>query len=198
MDSLTYQRTLLLMRHAKAEQVPGKRDQERELSPRGRKDARAVGEWLRDAGVNSVSDATPDPQAAVPQAAVLPSGVIDLVLCSTSQRTRQTLEWVCAGGVSVKDTRYDDRIYDAGATALMDVLLEVPDAVNIVLMIGHAPGVPMLAAVLAQGGDTWADAGERLRQGFPTSGTAVFGLRGGWSSLATDGAHLRELVVPRG
>lgn len=192
MGSLTSQRTLLLLRHAKAEQGPGMLDHDRELTPRGRKDARAVGEWLRDAGQIG-SEAT-----LAPQSAVLPSGAIDLVLCSTSRRTRQTLDEVRAGGVSVKETRFDERIYTAGATGLLDVLLEVPDAVKTVLMIGHGPGVPMLAAALAREDDTSADASERLAESFPTAGTAVFGLEAGWSSLAPDTAYLREFVVPRG
>src|SRR5665647_1584015 len=42
MTKPTIERTLLLLRHAKAEQAPGKPDHERKLAPRGRKDARAV------------------------------------------------------------------------------------------------------------------------------------------------------------
>ena len=178
----TTERTLMLLRHAKAEQVQGKPDHDRELAPRGRKDARAVGEWLRDA----------------PQTLVIPSGVIDLVLCSTSERTRQTLDGVCAGGASFKDTRFDERIYDAGATGLLDVLREVPDSVNSVLMIGHGPGVPVLATALARKGAGLSEANDRLSRGFPTSGMAVLGFEGRWAALARETADLRDFVVSRG
>src|SRR5665811_2327735 len=159
MTKPTIERTLLLLRHAKAEQAPGKPDHDRKLAPRGRKDARAVGEWLRDAA----------------HAGGLPSSVVDLTLCSTSERTRQTLDAVCAGGASIKEARFDTRIYDGSAASLMDVLREVPDSVSTVLMIGHAPGIPVLATALARDGDGSTDAAERLSQGFPTCALAVLG-----------------------
>ena len=177
MSPVTAQRTLLLLRHAKAEHVQGKLDHDRELASRGRRDAHAVGEWLCDTS-----------QAVVP----------DLVLCSTSERTCQTLDEVCAGGASVKDTRFDERIYNATSSGLIDVLREVPDSVNTVLMIGHAPGIPDLATALAQDTAGSTAAAERLSRGFPTSGLAVLGFEGRWASLVPDTGYLREFVVPRG
>jgi phosphohistidine phosphatase len=169
------ERTLILARHGKAEFVEGKPDHERVLAPRGRKDARAIGGWLSD-----------------------PSqvGVLDLALCSTSERTRQTLEHVCAGGASAKDIRFDDRIYDASAARLLDLLREVPDSVNTVLMIGHAPGVPVLATALAHNDSGSTDVIDRLSLGFPTCGMAVLGFEGPWEALAPEGAYLKDFVVP--
>ena len=43
-------KVLILFRHAKAEQKPGKSDHERELTGRGRRDAVAAGRWLHDNG----------------------------------------------------------------------------------------------------------------------------------------------------
>ncbi len=170
-------RTLLLLRHAKAEQVRGKPDHDRELAPQGRDDARAVGQWLSD----------PSRDLA-----------LDLVICSTSQRARQTLEGLVGGGASVSEERFDERVYDAGVTALFDVLLEVPDSVGTVLLIGHAPGIPMLATELALEGMGSPEALERLSKGFPTSGLAILGFVDSWAVLAPETAHLREFVVPRG
>ena len=182
MTKPTIGRTLLLLRHAKAEQGHGKPDRDRELTARGRRDARAVGEWLRDASL----------------VGVLPSAVLNLALCSTSERTRQSLDAVCAGGVSVKDARFDERIYDAGAAGLLDVLREVSDSINTVLMMGHAPGIPVLATALVQDGTGSTDAAERLSRGFPTCGLAVLEFKGRWAALAPESAYLREFVVPRG
>ena len=173
----TSERTLTLVRHAKAEHVPGKPDHDRELSPRGRKDARAIGVWLGD------------PSHAV---------ALELVLCSTSERTRQTLDGICAGGASAKDTRFDERIYNASAASLLDLLREVPDSVNAVLMIGHAPGIPVLATALAHDDSGSTDVMDRLSLGFPTSGLAVLGFDGPWAALAPETAYLRDFVVPRG
>ena len=170
------ERTLILVRHAKAEHVEGKPDHDRELAPRGRRDARAIGQWLSD------------PLHAV---------VLDLALCSTSERTRQTLDAVRAGGASVKDVRFDTRIYDASAAHLLDVLREVPDSVNSVLMIGHAPGIPVLATALANDDVGPTDVIELLSRGFPTSALAVLGFEGGWAALAPETAYVRDFVVPR-
>ena len=173
----TSERTLILARHAKAEYVEGKADHERELTPRGGRDARAMGEWLSD------------PSRAV---------VLDLVLCSTSTRTRQTLDAVLAAGLSVKEVRFDARIYDASAACLLDVLREVPDSANAVLVVGHAPGLPVLATALAHDDAESSDVVDRMSRAFPTAALAVLGFEGRWSELAPETAYLRDFVVPRG
>jgi phosphohistidine phosphatase len=173
----TSERTLTLVRHAKAEHVNGKPDHDRDLAPRGRRDAHAIGVWLGD------------PSHAV---------VHELALCSTSERTRQTLDGIRAGGADTRETRFDERIYDASASGLLEVLREVPDSVNAVLMIGHAPGVPVLAMSLAHNDSGSTDVMDRLSLGFPTSGLAVLGFDGCWSGLAPETAYLRDFVVPRG
>jgi phosphohistidine phosphatase len=169
-------RTLILLRHAKAEHAQGRPDHDRGLALRGRGDARAVGAWISD----------PSHVAA-----------LDLVLCSTAERTRQTLDGVFGGGALAKDTRFDERIYDASAAGLLDLLREVPDSVNSVLVIGHAPGIPVLATALAHD-DSESHAGvDRLSSGFPTCALAVLGFEGRWAGLAPESACLRDFVVPR-
>jgi phosphohistidine phosphatase len=173
----TSERTLILARHAKAEHVEDKLDHRRGLAPRGRKDARAVGVWLSD------------PAQGV---------AVDLALCSTSERTRETLENISDSGASAKETRFDERIYDASAATLLDVLREVPDSVGTVLVMGHAPGIPVLAAALAHNDSGSTDVIERLSLGFPTSALAVLGFGGPWKALAPEAAYLKDFVVPRG
>jgi phosphohistidine phosphatase len=171
------ERMLTLVRHAKAEHASGNPDHSRELAPRGRKDSRAIGAWLGD-----------------PANAVLHG----LALCSTSERTRQTLEGICSGGALELDMRFDERIYDASAASLLEVLREVPDSVTAVLMIGHAPGIPVLATSLAHDDSGSSDVMDRLSLGFPTSALAVLGFDGSWAGLAPQTAYLRDFVVPRG
>lgn len=177
MTTPTSERTLILVRHAKAEQVAGKPDYDRSLSPRGRRDATAIGAWL--------SSSTH-------------AGVLDLILCSSAERTRQTLEGIRAGGTSAKETRFDDRIYDAGAATLLDRLREVPDSVDTMMMIGHAPGIPVLAMGLAFDDSGPAGVMDHISSGFPTSGLAVLGFDGSWAKVAPETAYLQDFVVPRG
>lgn len=176
MTTPTTGRTLMLLRHAEAEQVEGKVDKDRELTSRGRSDARAVGQFLGH----------PSQPA------------LDLVLCSASQRTRQTLDGLAAGGASLKKTFFDERIYSAGAASLLDVLREVPDSVNTVLMIGHAPGIPVLATALVADGVEVTPAIDLLSKGFPTCALAILGFEDGWAALASEAADLRDFVVRPG
>jgi len=173
----TSERTLTLVRHSKAEHFENKPDHDRKLSPRGRKDAHAIGVWLTGSAGHVG---------------------IDLALCSTSVRTRETLDGLCGGGASVRETRFDERIYNASATSLLEILREVPDSVTSVLVVGHAPGIPVLATALAHNDSGSTDVMDRLSLAFPTSGLAVLGFDGPWAELAPETAYLRDFVVPRG
>src|SRR3954466_7415418 len=87
---------LHLLRHAKSSRDEGADDKERPLSRRGRDDSRRIGETL-PAGI----------------------GEVDLVVCSSALRTRETAELVLAGFKPPPRTLYEDALYLAGAKALL-------------------------------------------------------------------------------
>lgn len=161
-------RTLVLMRHAKAEHTEGKRDSERELTPKGRADAVVAGQWLAEHEV-----------------------VPDVVLCSTSVRTRQTWDAVLDGGAECDDVRYESGIYDGGAGAILSLVTEADPDARTILVIGHAPSIPWLAATLS------ADTGDDDEDGFPTCAFAVLSVGTAWPDLSAGAAELTETVVPR-
>lgn len=165
-------RTLVLLRHAKAvnPDTHSMPDLERPLAKRGQADSAEAGRWLVAHGI------TPD-----------------LVLCSTSVRTRETWSGVASAGVDAGDVWYDRRIYDADAESLLDVIREVPEPSSVVLMIGHAPGIPWLAQELAT-----AAGQATLDQKYPTSGMAVLRHTNRWSALGPSEAVLQDFVIPRG
>ncbi|MGL5864688.1 MAG: SixA phosphatase family protein [Dermatophilaceae bacterium] len=166
-------RTLLLMRHAKAEQGGYERDHERELTARGRRDARAAGAWLRTQGIG-----------------------VDEVLCSTSERTQQTAEEVWAGGCPETDVHLDRRIYEASPERLLDIVREADDDADIVMVVGHAPGIPAFTELLADGEGS-AAGHQLLGEGFPTCGLAVLHYSGRWSDIAFGDASLERFHVCR-
>jgi len=170
MSTQQHDRTLVLLRHSKAEHVPGKADLARELTARGHRDAVAAGEWL-----------------------LKHAPLVDLVVCSPSVRTRQTWAGVRRGGVSARSVDERAEVYDADPDALLDVVRGAPDQVRCLLLVGHAPGVPLLVEDLAQAGG-----GEPLPHGFPTSALAVLRFAGDWSDLEAGGARVEQVVVPRG
>jgi phosphohistidine phosphatase len=167
-------RRLILLRHAKSE-WPDVADHERPLAKRGRRDAPAVGRWLRDAGIRP-----------------------DLVVCSTARRARETWELVASrldGGDEI-ETRYDQRVYDASADDLLDVVAKAPEAVQTLLLVGHNPATQRLAVSLAGSAD--GDALERANSEFGTSALAVLAVPGAWAELEPGGARMREFAKPRG
>ena len=165
-------RTLVLLRHGKSAYPPGVDDHQRPLAPRGRREAALAGAWI---------------------AAHLPA--IDHVICSTAERTRQTLT---ATGIVTPTALVDftDSIYEAYPDELLELVAAANPSDRALLLIGHAPGVPMLAEELAGPGSNRAALGE-LGAKFPTSAIAVLSVDGDWADVGPATTRLLEFVIPR-
>lgn len=174
MTSAANDKTLVLMRHAKAEQGAGKPDHDRELSARGGRDAASAGRWLHDE-------------------ALLP----DLVICSTAVRTRQTWEHACHGGAEAEFVEFRRGVYLGGSEQVLETVREEGGDVAQVLVVGHHPTMANLASLLTDG-DGSREAHERLAEGFATSGMAVLQVSGDWADLGLGAATLRRFHVSRG
>lgn len=172
-------RRLILVRHAKTEQEgpADQGDHGRRLLPRGEADATAAGQWLTGHGL-----------------------VPDLVLCSSSMRTRQTWEQMVLGAeaLSEVEVEHDRRIYNASAEELLSVLVEVPEDATTVAMIGHAPGIPDLVGDLTDAGSSAPDALVARDDGFSTMACAVLELDADWADVAAGIARLTTVETPRG
>ena len=164
-------RRIVLFRHAKADwpQVP---DHERPLADRGRQDAAAAGLKLAETGIP-----------------------LDLALCSTAIRTRETWKLAVQELPHRPKTVYEERLYEASPGELIAVLNETADDVRNVVLIGHNPGIQGLADVLS--GATEGDAGERMsRRGFPAAAFAVLSFDGSWKALEPGTATLLDYWAP--
>jgi phosphohistidine phosphatase len=158
---------LLLLRHAKSSwDDPTLADHDRPLAPRGIRAAKLIGARLR-------ADQTP----------------VDLVLCSSARRARETVELVAVGGVSVE---IEDRLYGASAAELLERVRSVPDDVDAAMLVGHNPAMHDLAVELLGHG-----AGEQAVGKFPTAALATLSFTGSWRSLAPGRAELVSFVKPR-
>ena len=167
MDETAPVHELHLLRHAKSSwDEPGLPDHERPLAPRGRKAARKLARYLHDEEIR-------------PQ----------LVLCSSAQRTRETLERV-RSSLGEPAVEFEDRLYGAGPDELLARLREVPEAVESALLIGHNPGIQELALRL-----TPSD--PRLAAKFPTGALASFAVAERWKRLGEALVQLTAFVVPR-
>ncbi len=177
MSRVSDDRTLVLVRHAKTEQIPlGGRlsDHDRELTERGRADAQAVGKWLRDSGI-----------------------VADLVVCSTSVRTRQTWERAVRGGAQAEFVEYRRAVYQGGTPGVLETVREEGGDMRTLVVVGHSPTVPDLAGGLSDGRGS-ADAHAAMGNGFPTAGLAVLRYDGEWPELGMGTASLERFHVCRG
>ena len=172
-SDLLIDRTLVLLRHAKAVPYESMPDFERPLADRGRADAQAAGRYLVAQGIEA-----------------------DLVLCSPSKRTRETWKYAAEAGATTTDVWYDRRIYNADTDELLEVVRESPTEARTVILIGHGPAVPWLADELALDG-TSPERTELARK-YPTSGLAVLHLTCRWTDLGANDADLVDYVVPRG
>ncbi|MCF6444261.1 histidine phosphatase family protein [Nereida sp. MMG025] len=103
---------LILMRHCKSDWAHNLPDIERPLNGRGRKSARALGDWLR-----------------------IHSHLPDEIMCSSSTRTYETCH---ALGLSPQIDLYPE-LYLADAQTLSMTLAGAQG--EVVLMAGHNPGI---------------------------------------------------------
>ncbi|VAZ78274.1 Phosphohistidine phosphatase SixA [Mycobacterium persicum] len=163
-------RNLVLMRHAKSAYPDGVADYDRPLAPRGIREARLAGEWLR---------------ANVP--------TVDSVLCSTATRTRETL---VRTGIDAP-VRYAQRLYGATPGAVIEEINRVADEITTLLVIGHEPTTSALALILATADSTKSTVAQRISEKFPTSAIAVLRIEGRWEDLRPGDASLVAFHVPR-
>ena len=125
-------KSLLLLRHAIALPVTSALgDLERALSPAGRGQARAIGDYL-----------------------LARNWVPQRVLCSTAARTRQTAEQVLDALGAQPALVAIDALYNANLEDMLGALREQAADADRLLLVGHAPAVGELASALCtRGGD---------------------------------------------
>jgi phosphohistidine phosphatase len=160
---------LHLLRHAKSSWKEEVEDHERRLNRRGREAARRVG-------------------LALPAI-----GKLDLILCSSARRTRETMELVFAEFRVQPRSVVEDEIYEASKEALMGRLRRLPEDIGNVLLIGHNPGLHELAMAIA---DTNTAGFRALSSGkFPTAARASFRVPEPWSVFGGSRCELVDYVT---
>jgi phosphohistidine phosphatase len=159
---------LIVMRHAKAGELPGGPDFERALRPRGQRDSEAAGRWLAANGLQP-----------------------DLVLCSAARRTRQTWQHMSATLLADSAGRRpefvaDERLYEADSADVAELVSQTSDESTTVLYIGHNPAAAGLVQLLTG-----------TEPAFPTAAVAVLEVPSRWADLAGDSGELIASWTPR-
>lgn len=165
--------SLLLLRHAKSSwDDPMLDDFNRPLAPRGRKAAPRMGAEISARGWQP-----------------------DLALVSTAVRAKQTWDLVSPMLHEVPETLFDRQIYLAPPATILALLKGAP-AAGTVIVIGHNPGMEMLASLLVgPGSDGYAL--QTMSEKYPTAALARFEFDGSWAGLAPAGAQLTHFIRPR-
>ncbi len=114
-----------------------------------------------------------------------------LAIVSDARRTQATFEALALGPETA--LRLDGRIYEASPASILALIGETGEDADSLLVVGHNPGLGMVARLLAVGGAA-ADLA-RLQSGFPTSTLAVLCFGSSWSALAETGGTLDALIA---
>jgi phosphohistidine phosphatase len=160
---------LILIRHAKSSwSDPFADDHARVLNARGRASAEAIGEWMAAQGY-----------------------IPDVALCSDAARTQETAALIFAALSPQPKLELTGAIYHASPDTILALLHR--QTAPTVAVIGHNPGIGMLANMLVK------SAPEHHRfSDYPTCATTVIDFEGeSWRKAKARTAHCTAFVVPR-
>lgn len=167
-------KSLFLLRHAKSSwNDKSVEDHDRILSKRGERAAAAMGQFLADSGVEP-----------------------DRAICSTAVRAKQTWDILSANWPGAPDVSFEQGLYLAGATQLLNRLRQLEPDLHSILVIGHNPDIEKVIRGIASKGrkDNLARAAHKV----PTCAFAEIALPiDDWATLEPGTAMLEQFVIPK-
>ena len=167
-------KTLTLLRHAKSGwDDPSLSDAARPLNAKGRRAAAAIGRHLRATGAR-----------------------FDHVIASPAVRVRQTIDAVASGYGAKPAPVWDQRLYLASDSSLIDVIRGLPDDRASVILVGHNPGLEDLVLALVPSGSGPLRDEAALK--YPTATIAELRFEiDHWAEIAPGTATLATFTRPR-
>jgi phosphohistidine phosphatase len=164
--------TLYLLRHANAAfGGPELTDHDRALNQAGERAALLVGQYLAQLLVR-----------------------LDLVLCSSALRTRQTWQLVASCLRQPPDAQVEKTLYLCGPRALQQYIRRLPDEAGSAMIVGHNPDVHQAALFYSGSGD--GDLLARLQLDYPPAGLAVLQFERPWAELRRHTGRLQCYAAP--
>ncbi len=162
---------LHLLRHSKSDWGnPTLSDRERPLAERGRKNARSLGKYMKKTQFS-----------------------VDAALLSPSIRTKETFYILEKFQTISKDTRIINEIYAAESSELLKIIYNLRPNLQSVLLVGHNPGLEVLAQLLLFGEEDGSSSFEK----FPTSSFLSLGIDSeDWKDWGSTRAKLIRFWIP--
>jgi phosphohistidine phosphatase len=158
-------KTLYILRHAKSSwRDQGLEDFDRPLNGRGSEAAPLVGRFVGKKKLR-----------------------VDLMLSSPAVRARQTAALVREAAALSAELLYDERIYEADAARLLEVVSQAAETADALMLVGHNPGMEGLIKLLT---------GEERQM--PTAALACVTLDvEKWGEVRAGAGRLEWLVRPK-
>ena len=158
-------RTLYLLRHAKSSWKDASlADFERPLKGRGRDAAEQMGRFLASKKVT-----------------------VGSLISSPSVRTRQTIDIVLGHVQLGVEPQFDQRIYEASLSTLVQIVSEISDDNKAAMLVGHNPGMEEMLAFLT-----------RESRHMPTCALAKISIAGSsWKEAQRGAGKLEWFVTPK-
>lgn len=163
-------RTLILLRHAKAEPENGLGDRYRPLASPGRRQAADLAPLLAEQ-----------------------LGALDVALVSDALRTTETYKILAGGWPGTPRPDVRPELYETGPREVLGVLAGLPDLARRVLVVGHEPTMSSLTHLL--NGER-SDLSEQVAFGLSTAHAAVLEVSVPWAELDRSTARLLRVVHP--
>ena len=161
---------LYIMRHAKSDwSGPQISDFERPINKRGTRNAMRIGEWMNE-------------NNHIPQK----------IISSPALRAKETIELVTEqiSKFNLEDLTYEDELYLAGFTQLIEFINTFKDKVQSLMLVGHNPGIENLVNYLCdKSGDK-----ETI---VTTANLFIFKFSSDSFNTAVDTIELVEAIKPR-
>jgi len=108
-------------------------------------------------------------------------------LSSPAVRARETTRLVCDAAGLAQITNFDQRIYEASARQLLNIVTEIQDQISIAILVGHNPGFEELLEILT-------DESHRM----PTAALACVELKvERWIDVSARSGRLAWLIKPK-
>ncbi len=158
-------KTLFLLRHAKSSWDDARlSDFERPLNERGLQAAPLMGEVFKKNNFQ-----------------------VQMILSSPAKRAAQTAELFKKGAQINGEIKFDDRIYEASPSRLLEIIAEQSDDLIAILLVGHNPGLENLIKFLTG-----------KIEAMPTAALAVINIEiDSWKNVNAANGNLQILLRPK-
>ena len=158
------------MRHGDSPRAFGG-DEQRELSTKGRSETKITADYIKS------------------------HYIIDHILCSSSIRTRQTLEVLKNTTKTNASIEFSDDIYKNDFTILQNLVEQSSDSSKTILLLGHNPSLLAFALQCDSSGyDTWS---QEISEGMQTAEIIVIEFETlTWTDAIRSGGKIRDIFIP--